>query len=43
MSLKFAFLGAWHSHAVMHVREAAQRPDLLLPPVLRPSTGGRAL
>jgi len=19
MSLKFAFLGAWHSHAVMHV------------------------
>ena len=29
MSLKFAFLGAWHSHAVMHVREAAQRPDEL--------------
>ncbi|MEE2657316.1 MAG: Gfo/Idh/MocA family oxidoreductase [Candidatus Latescibacterota bacterium] len=27
MALKFAFLGAWHSHAVMHVREAAQRPD----------------
>lgn len=25
--LKFAFLGAWHSHAVMHVREAAKRPD----------------
>ena len=24
MSLKFAFLGAWHNHAVMHVREAAQ-------------------
>jgi predicted dehydrogenase len=27
MGLKFAFLGAWHSHAAMHVREAAQRPD----------------
>ena len=27
MPLKFAFLGAWHSHAVMHVREAAARPD----------------
>ena len=25
--LKFAFLGAWHSHALMHVREAAERPD----------------
>ena len=25
--LKFAFLGAWHSHAVMHVREAAERPE----------------
>ena len=25
--LKFAFLGAWHSHAPMHVREAAERPD----------------
>ena len=24
--LKFAFLGAWHSHAAMHVREAADRP-----------------
>ena len=24
--LKFAFLGAWHSHAAMHVREAAARP-----------------
>ena len=27
MPIKFAFLGAWHSHAVMHVREAAERPD----------------
>lgn len=27
MPLRFAFLGAWHSHAVMHVREAAARPD----------------
>ena len=27
MKLKFAFLGSWHSHAGMHVREAAQRPD----------------
>ena len=27
MALKFAFLGAWHSHAVMHVRETAARPD----------------
>ena len=25
--LKFAFFGAWHSHAVMHVREAAERPE----------------
>ncbi|NKB66919.1 MAG: hypothetical protein GKR89_07660 [Candidatus Latescibacteria bacterium] len=25
--LKFGFLGAWHSHAPMHVREAAQRPE----------------
>ena len=25
--LKFAFLGAWHSHASMHVREAAGRPN----------------
>ena len=25
--LKLAFLGAWHSHAVMHVREAAERPE----------------
>ena len=24
--LKVAFLGAWHSHAAMHVREAAARP-----------------
>ena len=24
--LRFAFLGAWHSHAAMHVREAAARP-----------------
>ena len=27
MVFKFAFLGAWHSHTSMHVREAAQRPD----------------
>ena len=27
MRLKFAFLGTWHSHASMHVREAANRPD----------------
>ena len=25
--LKFAFLGAWHSHAPMHVKEAAARPE----------------
>ena len=25
--LKFAFLGAWHSHASMHVREVAGRPN----------------
>jgi predicted dehydrogenase len=25
--LKLAFLGSWHSHAAMHVREAARRPD----------------
>ncbi len=27
MAMRFAFLGAWHSHAIMHVREAAARPD----------------
>ena len=27
MRLKFAFLGTWPSHASMHVREAANRPD----------------
>lgn len=27
MVLKCAFLGAWHSHAIMHVREAAQHPE----------------
>ena len=27
MRLKFAFLGAWHSHASMHVEEAHRRPD----------------
>ena len=27
MRLKFAFLGAWHGHAAMHVNEAAARPD----------------
>ena len=25
--LKFGFLGAWHSHAPMHVRDAAERPN----------------
>ena len=25
--LKFALLGSWHSHASMHVEEAARRPD----------------
>ena len=25
--LKFAFLGAWHSHAPIHVKEAAARPE----------------
>ena len=27
MPLKFAYLGAWHSHAGMHVRESTERPD----------------
>ncbi|MEC8931398.1 MAG: hypothetical protein VYB08_08260, partial [Candidatus Latescibacterota bacterium] len=27
MALKVAFLGAWHSHATMHVREAAERTE----------------
>ena len=27
MPLKFAYLGLWHSHAVMHIRDAASRPD----------------
>lgn len=27
MPLKFACLGVWHSHAVMHIREAVQRPE----------------
>ena len=27
MPLKFAYLGLWHSHAGMHVRDAASRPD----------------
>lgn len=27
MPMKFAYLGAWHSHATMHVREAKERPD----------------
>ena len=25
--LKFAFLGVWHGHASMHVKEAAARPE----------------
>ncbi len=27
MPLKFAYLGLWHSHTVMHIRDAANRPD----------------
>ena len=27
MRLKFGYLGAWHSHATMHVREARERPE----------------
>ena len=27
MRLRFAYLGAWHSHATMHVREAKERPE----------------
>ena len=27
MPFKFAFLGCWHSHAKMHVRESAARPS----------------
>ena len=27
MPLKFAYLGLWHSHTVMHIRDAASRPD----------------
>ena len=27
MPFKFAFLGCWHSHAKMHVRESAARPN----------------
>ena len=27
MPLKFAYLGLWHSHAGMHIRDAASRPD----------------
>ena len=26
MPLKFAYLGLWHSHTVMHIRDAASRP-----------------
>ena len=29
MALKFAFLGAWHSHTGMRMRQAVQRPDEL--------------
>ena len=25
--LKFAYLGAWHSHASMHTRESTERPE----------------
>ena len=27
MALKVAFLGCWHSHTGMHLREAARSPD----------------
>lgn len=27
MPLKFAYLGLWHSHTVMHIRDAASRPE----------------
>lgn len=27
MPLRFAYLGLWHSHAVMHIRDATSRPD----------------
>lgn len=27
MPLKFVYLGLWHSHTVMHIRDAASRPD----------------
>ena len=27
MPLKFAYLGLWHSHTVMHLRDAVSRPD----------------
>ncbi len=27
MPLKFAYLGLWHSHTVMHIRDATSRPD----------------
>ena len=27
MPLKFAYLGLWHSHTAMHLRDAASRPD----------------
>ncbi len=31
MQLKFAYLGAWHSHASMHTREATERPEEFQP------------
>ena len=29
--LKFAYLGAWHSHASMHTRESTERPEEFKP------------
>ena len=29
--LKFAYLGAWHSHASMHTRESTERPEEFQP------------
>ena len=29
--LKFAYLGAWHSHASMHTRESIERPEEFQP------------
>ncbi len=42
MPLKFAYLGLWHSHTGMHVRDAASRPDeFQLAGVYEPDPGVR--